>query len=151
MSPHEDTTKFNAVIRQTTGSSPFGLPLLLSFDRDVTCAEVYNAVWKSVKPFVLLNREEAHPRTHLLWDEVKSRMRIRVTDSVWKADRMLRTGFDTVSTSILPVKSGERVSDLMCLTEKEKVSSIFKCVIGHETTMQYLPTPAFAIVCLLLS
>ena len=150
-SPQDDDTKFHAVIRHTTESNLFGLPLLLSFDRDVTCSELYNIVWKSIKPFVMLDRDEAGPSTSSFCDRVKSHMRIRVTDATWNTDRMLRTGFDTESTPILPVKSDEKVSNLMCLSEKEKVRLSFRVLLVMELSCKS-SNPLFSpLVCVLLS
>lgn len=119
IAPIEDTTKINAVIIHKTEGTVFGLPLLISFDRNVLCSEVHHVLWEYVKPFVILGREEESDNS--LIDELKSSLRIRVTDSSQQTPRMLRTGFDSQRTSILPV-SNKKVADIIGLTDKEKVS-----------------------------
>lgn len=122
IAPIEDTTKINAVIiHKTEASTVFGLPLLISFDRNVLCNEVHHVLWEYVKPFIILGREEESDNT--LIEELKSSLRIRVTDSSQQTPRMLRTGFDSQRTSILPV-SNKKVADIIGLTDKEKASQI---------------------------
>ncbi|KAL3789205.1 hypothetical protein HJC23_002790 [Cyclotella cryptica] len=121
-----DATKINAVITQrsfhqngTTESRVFGLPLLVSFERNIVCSEVYKKVWKYVKPFVLLGHDDTQSISSFE-DHIKQCLRIRVTDPT-QNPRTLRTGFDGGSTSILPFASQDKIVDLIGIREKEQI------------------------------
>jgi ubiquitin carboxyl-terminal hydrolase 4/11/15 len=112
----------NAVIQHATKASVLGLPLLVSFNRHISCNDMYNKLWEYVKPFVMLAHKESETDvdTNSFLEQVKSSLRIRLTDSLHENDRMLRTS-DGQSTPIFPT-SNDKVVDLMSFKDKDKVS-----------------------------
>jgi hypothetical protein len=120
-SPLADASKVNAVVIHRTESGVFGLPILTSIDRDIKCCDLYEKLWKYVKPFIMIRHKEIDLDPISYQDRAKSCLRVRVTDASGLNDRKLRAGG---STSILSSTSKEKVADLMSLKDKEKVRTI---------------------------
>lgn len=100
----------------------------------MTCNEVYEKLWKHVKPFAMLEHEHMGSNLESFLDKFKSALRIRVTDAAGKTDRILRTRNSNESTSILPLDSNDKVADLMRLKDTEKVRT---CSIHHDMQCVY--------------
>jgi hypothetical protein len=130
--PLADTSKVNAVVIHRTDSGVFGLPILTSIDRDIKCCELYEKLWKYVKPFVMINHKDIDEDPSSFQIKVKSCLRVRVTDASGRNDRKLRTGG---STSILSATSNDKVADLMSLKEKEKVSTVHNIITVQLLTL----------------
>jgi hypothetical protein len=97
-----------------------GLPLHISFEQSISCTGLFNIIWAHVKPHVMYARD-IHSDANTAFEElIKANVRVRVMDRSFQNNRMLRTGFDGESTSILPPVSDDKVVDLIGVKNNEQ-------------------------------
>lgn len=134
----------HAVVEEDSSGEPtrdlFGLPFLTSCDANLTCRQLFEHIWASVRHLVVPLTEDGKPDEDLdpdLEEVFKQLIKIRATDTEGNSLLVFPTGEDSASSNPQEEEKNEEMPQTTCYLPRYREEQI-KTFLGEDCTTRFL-------------